>query len=139
MIEHIRALGDQRGAVAACGLDDGFDRLLAEFLRAFCGPAREEPGRVRACGIGPFPRLNGGGKAVQRIGIHPCTSIPAAAICAFASAIENSPKWKIEAASTAEALPSITPSARCSSVPTPPDAITGTPAASATARVSARS
>ena len=38
----------------------------------------------------------------------------------------NSPKWKIEAASTALAWPSRTPSTRCSSVPTPPEATTGT-------------
>ena len=36
------------------------------------------------------------------------------------------PKWKIEAASTALAWPSRTPSTRWSSVPTPPEAITGT-------------
>ncbi len=43
------------------------------------------------------------------------------------------------AASTASAPPSSTPSAMCSSVPTPPEAITGTPTASLTARVRARS
>ncbi len=48
-------------------------------------------------------------------------------------------KWKIDAASTASAPPTVTPSARCSSVPTPPEAITGTGTASATARVSSRS
>src|SRR6516225_1301593 len=46
-----------------------------------------------------------------------------------------SPKWKIEAASTAVAWPSRMPSTRCSSVPTPPEAITGTGTASAMARV----
>ena len=64
--------------------------------------------------------------------------MPAAAIAALASAIECWPKWKIDAASTAEACPSVTPSTRCSSVPTPPEAITGIPTASATARVSGR-
>ena len=43
------------------------------------------------------------------------------------------------AARTASARPCSTPSARCSSPPTPPLAITGTSTASATARVSARS
>ena len=46
------------------------------------------------------------------------------------------PKWKIDAASTAEAWPSVTPSTRWSSVPTPPEATTGIGTASATARVS---
>ena len=64
---------------------------------------------------------------------------PAAAMGALAWRIEYSPKWKIDAASTAEAWPSRTPSTRCSSLPTPPEAITGTVTASATARVSARS
>src|SRR5579883_2980168 len=45
----------------------------------------------------------------------------------------------MEAASTAEAWPSRRPSTRCSSVPTPPEAMTGTGTASATARVRARS
>src|SRR5215208_2457686 len=54
----------------------------------------------------------------------------------FASPTECWPKWKIEAASTAVAWPSRMPSTRCSSVPTPPDAITGTGTASAMARVS---
>ena len=38
---------------------------------------------------------------------------------------ENSPKWKIDAASTASACPAVMPSARCCNLPTPPDAITG--------------
>src|SRR5258707_224768 len=48
-------------------------------------------------------------------------------------------KWKIEAASTAVACPSRMPSTRCSNVPPPPEAITGTGTASATARVSGMS
>ena len=43
------------------------------------------------------------------------------------------------AASTALARPSVTPSAMCCRLPTPPEAITGTGTASDTARVSARS
>ena len=43
------------------------------------------------------------------------------------------------AASTASAPPIRMPSARCSSEPTPPEAITGTGTASLTARVSSRS
>ena len=64
------------------------------------------------------------------------TGTPAAARCAFASPTRNGPKWKIEAASTAVAWPSRMPATRWSSVPTPPEAMTGTRTASATARVS---
>ena len=60
-------------------------------------------------------------------------------MAALASATECRPKWKIDAASTAEAWPSVTPATRWSSVPTPPEAITGIATASATARVRARS
>jgi len=54
------------------------------------------------------------------------TAIPARAMWALASPIVASPKWKIEAASTALAWPSRTPATKWSSVPTPPLAITGT-------------
>src|SRR5690606_26987749 len=67
------------------------------------------------------------------------TGIPARARCAFASAIEWVPKWKMDAASTAAAWPSRMPSTMWSRVPTPPLAITGTGTASATARVRDRS
>jgi predicted nucleic acid-binding protein len=40
------------------------------------------------------------------------TATPACAICSFACLIVNSPKWKIDAASTALAWPAITPSTR---------------------------
>ena len=67
------------------------------------------------------------------------TGKPALASAALACAMLTSPKWKIEAASTALAWPSVTPLTRSSSVPTPPEAITGTGTASAMARVSGRS
>src|SRR5688500_14411449 len=70
---------------------------------------------------------------------HSRTSMPRERMCSFAWRTVKSPKWKTDAASTASACPSVTPSARCSSAPTPPEAITGTPTASDTARVSARS
>src|SRR5438132_502666 len=57
----------------------------------------------------------------------------------LASATVISPKWNTEAASSASARPCSMPSARCSSLPTPPLAMTGTGTASLTARVSARS
>ena len=54
------------------------------------------------------------------------------------SAIESSPKWKIEAASTADA-PARTPSTMCCTVPAPPDAMTGTSTAAVTLRTSSTS
>src|SRR5215204_1822859 len=44
---------------------------------------------------------------------------------ARASTMRYSPKWKIEAASTASARPGARPSTRWSRLPAPPDAITG--------------
>ena len=63
------------------------------------------------------------------------TGTPASAMRAFACRIVNSPKWKIDAASTALARPCRTPSTRWSRLPTPPEAMTGMATASATARV----
>src|SRR5437588_4461878 len=71
--------------------------------------------------------------------VHMRTSMPRLRMCSFAWRTVNSPKWKTLAASTASAWPSLTPWARCSRLPTPPEAITGTPTASDTARVSSRS
>src|SRR4051812_14608307 len=70
---------------------------------------------------------------------HRRISIPRAAMKRLASGMRISPKWNTDAASTASARPCSIPSARCSSLPTPPLAITGTGTAVATARVSARS
>ena len=51
---------------------------------------------------------------------------PASAMCSLACRTVYSPKWKIEAASTAVAWPSRMPSTRWSRLPTPPEAMTGT-------------
>src|SRR4030095_13233774 len=69
----------------------------------------------------------------------PRTSTPAAASAAFAWPILTSPKWKIDAASAADAWPLVSTSAKCATFPQPPEAITGTFTASATARVSGTS
>src|SRR3990172_2412422 len=93
--------------------------------RAFLRDGRNQTLLVPRNGVDPFR--------------HRRTSMPRARTSSFAWRTLYSPKWKMLAASTASARPSMTPSARCSSLPTPPPAITGTPTASATARVSARS
>src|SRR2546423_1381884 len=54
------------------------------------------------------------------------TSMPRPARCSLASRRVKVPSWKIEAARTASAPPLVTASARCSSWPAPPLAMTGT-------------
>ena len=93
---------------------------------------------ARACAdsdANPHPKTN----PTSHPGTAGRTGTPAAAMCAFASPIEWVPKWKMEAASTAEAWPSRIPSTKCSRLPTPPEAMTGTGTASATRRVSSMS
>src|SRR6185436_1463218 len=64
---------------------------------------------------------------------------PARTMCSLACRMVNSPKWNIEAASTAVAWPCRIPSTRWSRLPTPPEAMTGTGTLSAMACVSGRS
>ena len=82
--QHIGGLGDQFGAVALHGLDDGLDGLFAEFLGAFLGAFGEKLGRPTAVGVRPFAGLNRGGEIVN---FAHCSliGIPAAAICALAT------------------------------------------------------
>ena len=54
-------------------------------------------------------------------------------MAALTSPMVSSPKWKIEAASTASAPPAFTASIMCAAEPAPPLAITGTPTADDTA------
>src|SRR5690554_1750582 len=87
---------------------------------------------------------DGGHEAVfAPVGLPHCatsrTGIPAPAIAAFTSAIVISRRWKMEAASTAEAPPTATASTQCWALPAPPEAMTGMSTASDTARVSSRS
>src|SRR5262245_11267797 len=58
-------------------------------------------------------------------GGHGRTGMLWAARYAFASATRYSPKWKIEAASTASARPGASASTRWSRLPAPPEAMTG--------------
>src|SRR6185369_10773786 len=93
-------------------------------------------GRHHAVGV-PFQRLQPIQGMIEIA--HKRTSIPRPAINSLAWRTVYSPKWKIEAARTASARPSVTPSAKCCRLPTPPEAMTGILTASETARVSARS
>src|SRR5437879_1064567 len=81
----------------------------------------------------------GGGADLSRTRHARRTGTPRAARYSLASPTVCWPKWKIEAARTALAPPSAMPSYRCSRVPTPPLAMTGTGTASPTARRSSQS
>ena len=64
---------------------------------------------------------------------------PAFASSSLSERALETPKWKMLAASAASALPRPNTSAKCSTVPAPPEAITGIPTASLTAAVNSQS
>src|SRR5207245_10833420 len=97
----------------------------------------EELARVRFLDHGGDQPLRVELELVDRHGSQR-TSTPRSLRYALASARVCVPKWKMDAASTASAHPSTSPSSRCSSEPAPPDAITGTATASQPARLRAR-
>src|SRR5689334_8934362 len=70
MLQHVGALADQRGAVAANALDNGLDRLLAEFLRDLGLAARQQLRGVGGSRIGGAPRFDDLPKAVQGVAKH---------------------------------------------------------------------
>src|SRR5882762_8176069 len=145
--------------------DNGFHRLLAQFLGAMLGTLVQQFARVGCLSSRRRASIDGGGEIMNRETRHQLkltrpqaggdphregcsTSVtksrqgssrigsPARTMWSLASRMVNSPKWKIDAASTAVACPSRMPFTRWSRLPTPPDAITGTGTLSATARVS---
>ncbi len=67
------------------------------------------------------------------------TGTPASAMAAFTAAMEWMSRWKIEAARTASAPPSVTAATMSAGEPAPPEAMTGTPTRDLTARRRARS
>src|SRR6516162_3391352 len=118
--------------------NDGFDRLLAELLGAVRGPAVEQPARIGYLGRRFRARLEAAFEVMNGKGCHrgprPCLAPPAARCeCEFRATAAHgssrigrparamyslacrtvcSPKWKIEAASTAVAWPSRMPATR---------------------------
>src|SRR5690606_19721842 len=111
MVEHVGSFGRQPRAVALDRLDDRLDRLFAELRGAGLGPAGQKPRGPRAVGIRAPARLDGARQPFERVHVS-LMGMPARAMCSLAAAIVKVPKWKIEAASTAEAWPSLTPSTR---------------------------
>ena len=65
--------------------------------------------------------------------------MPAAAMCAFTAAIGTSRRWKMPAASAADARVRANTSEKCSGLPAPDDAMTGIVTASDTAATSSTS
>src|SRR5205823_12793344 len=104
-----------------------------------------------AAGAAPEPRLAGVARAAQRLLVHPrehqhaavvgilhdrrsqiLTGHPASFSSRFSSGSRSGRSWTIEATSAASA-PASNASARCCVAPAPPEAITGTETARATA------
>ena len=125
-MEHqVRRLAHKCRRIVLHCRDDRLDRFLTEFLRDLGAALGGELGDVRRRRIAAAARDDGRVKAVEDVfgrGVaHTCrTLIPAAARVERASERLASPKWKIDAASTALAWPSVTPRTRSSSPPTPP-------------------
>ena len=84
--EHVGGLGGQAVAVALGGLDDGLDRLFAEFLGAFLRALGKEFGGPAAVRIGALAGDDGGGEGGEG-GHVSLIGMPAAAMCCLASAM----------------------------------------------------
>src|SRR3984957_10347508 len=163
MKQQVGAFGDQVLAVVLDRGDHGFHRFLAEFLGAMLRTLVQQLAGVGRLSSRRRAGIDGGGEIVDRETRHQLklmrlelvwafsTSVtksrqgssrigsPARTMWSLASRMVNSPKWKIDAASTAVACPLRMPSTGWSRLPTPPDAITGTGTLSATAWVSGMS
>src|ERR1700722_3105536 len=166
--QQVGAFGDEMAAIGPDRGDHGFHRFLAELLGAMLRPLVEQFAGVGRLSSRRRAGIDGGGEIMDRktryqlnSGCSPrdgryasagfSTSVtksrqgsrrigsPARTMWSLASRMVNSPKWKIDAASTAVACPSRMPFTRWSRLPTPPDAITGTGMLSATAWVSGMS
>src|SRR5690606_3656887 len=144
VIEHVAGLGSEAALVAG---DRGYHRLgglFAQLLGALVDALGKQARGVALVGRGLGARGDALVQVFERKSHQKSprslrTAMPFRARCAFASPMVKVPKWKMEAARTADACPCFTPSTRWSSVPTPPEAMTGTCTASAMVRVSSRS
>src|SRR5664279_5426714 len=137
--QQVSAFGDQMVAIVLDGGDHGFHRLLAQFLGAMLRPLVQKLARIGRLSSRRRAGIDGGGEIVERETRHQLNSrarkgralpkpfstfvtgsrhgssrigSPARTMCSLASRMVNSPKWKIDAASTAVACPSRMPSTR---------------------------
>src|SRR6201999_723009 len=165
--QQVGAFGDQMITIVLDRGDDGFHRLFAKLLGAMFRSLVEQLAGVGCLSPRRGAGINGGGEVMDgetrhatqlnKCGISRAPPIPpfsisvtksrqgssrigspARTMWSLASRMVNSPKWKIEEASTAVACPLRIPSTRWSRLPTPPEAITGTPTLSATAWVGSK-
>src|SRR5262249_9220519 len=67
VVEHVGALADQRGSVAAHPFDNRLDRLLAEFLGDLCLAASEQLCRVGGRRVGAAARIDDPPHPVKRV------------------------------------------------------------------------
>src|SRR5665213_4081390 len=126
LVEQLAGVGRLSSRYRA-GIDGGskvMDRKTRHQLKLTRGAllkARGRSGKAEAAHTPAFSTsMTGSRHGSSRIGS------PARTIWSLASRTVNSPKWKIDAASTAVACPCRIPSTRWSRLPTPPEAITGT-------------
>src|SRR3984957_15765602 len=166
--QQVGAFGDEMAAIVPDRGDHGFHRLLAELPGAMLRPLVQQFAGVGRLSSQCRAGIDGGGEIMDCKTRHQLNSncsprdgryasagfstsvtksrqgssrigSPARTMWSLASRMVNSPKWKIDAASTAVACPSRIPLTRWSRLPTPPDAIAGTGTLSATAWVSGMS
>src|SRR5439155_236692 len=167
--QQVGAFGNQMVAIVLDRGDDRLHRLLAKFLGAMLRTLVQQFARIRRFSARRHAGIDGGGKIMDRKTRHQLKLMrarrdgtlsipwgfstsgtrsrqgssrigsPARTMWSLAWRMVNSPKWKIDAASTAVAWPWRMPSTRWSRLPTPPDAMTGTGTLSAIACVSGRS
>ena len=67
MIEHVGALADQLGLVAADALDHGLDRFLAQLLGDLLAAAAEQAGGIGGVGIGALAAVDHGVQPVEHV------------------------------------------------------------------------
>src|SRR5204862_2671921 len=132
LVEQFAGVGRLSSRCGPC-IDGGgqiMDRETRHQPNSILAPGRR-PQRRPMTGLSTF--ATGSRQGSSRIGK------PARTMCSLAWRMVNSPKWNIEAASTAVAWPCRIPSTKWSRLPTPPEAMTGTGTLSAMACVSGRS
>src|SRR5258705_3881139 len=141
MDQQVGGFGDQMVAIVLDRGDSRFQGLLVEFLGAMLGTLVQQVARIGRFSARRRAGIDGGGQVINRKTRHQLNSragrgrdavpsrgfstsgtgsrqgssrigSPARTMWSLASRMVNSPKWKIDAASTAVACPSLMPSSR---------------------------
>ena len=85
--------------------------FLPEFSGSPLAARRQQLCRPGLAGVGPPPFGDHLRQALQNVQFS-LTGMPASSMCSLTDLIDNSPKWNTEAANTAEAPPTTTPSTK---------------------------